>query len=319
MPPAPADYRAVFDAMGREPEWYDRDSFLETSPASRRILRSPGFQKRLLENFFNAYPEKDRLIFIHVPKCAGSDLRNNLSTRYPMLHSSWYLPSTSQEEMLRNVHRAAARVHESDMICLTGHIPLREVARRGLIRAQDHVVTVVRDPIDLVISAVNFNLTRINAAMKSGDGWRPSWKREFGISQEAMPDLHDPELQRRMLLSTRTNRSDALSRYLGNGTGRAAIRSLIEHNVEITDVSRYSRWLKNRWNFQTDRRSNQSIKFISRSALEPDLLKSIEAATAESRIVFDRVAEQLERAGTDSIRGQELATAVAARLPRRAA
>jgi hypothetical protein len=58
-------------------------------------------QARVVEMILNAHPEKQRLIFVHIPKCAGTDLTANLGTRYPVVHqtladSNWTPPERLQ-------------------------------------------------------------------------------------------------------------------------------------------------------------------------------------------------------------------------------
>jgi hypothetical protein len=50
------------------------------------LLMSDDFQKNIIALFLRAFPEKRRLIFIHVPKCAGTDLSAHLMERLPFLH-----------------------------------------------------------------------------------------------------------------------------------------------------------------------------------------------------------------------------------------
>ena len=46
---------------------------------------SAAFQQEVLTLLLNAFPEKRRLLFVHIPKCAGSDLSHHLMTRYPSI------------------------------------------------------------------------------------------------------------------------------------------------------------------------------------------------------------------------------------------
>ena len=49
------------------------------------LLLSRFFQKDILRLFLEAFPEKRRLLFVHIPKCAGSDLSHHLVGRYPSI------------------------------------------------------------------------------------------------------------------------------------------------------------------------------------------------------------------------------------------
>ena len=52
------------------------------------MIVAPSEQPRIVEMILNAHPEKRRLIFVHIPKCAGTDLTANLGTRYPTVHQT---------------------------------------------------------------------------------------------------------------------------------------------------------------------------------------------------------------------------------------
>ena len=72
------------------------------------LLLSQEFQKELIPMFLGAYPEKKRLFFIHIPKCAGTDLSVNLMRRFPSMHQTlteerW----TSKEVLFKRVSRLA--------------------------------------------------------------------------------------------------------------------------------------------------------------------------------------------------------------------
>ena len=65
------------------------------------MIVAPSDQPRIVEMILNAHPEKRRLILVHVPKCAGTDLTANLGTRYPVVHqtlanSNWTPPERLQ-------------------------------------------------------------------------------------------------------------------------------------------------------------------------------------------------------------------------------
>src|SRR5271156_1873791 len=51
----------------------------------RTLLQSVEFRERARPLIFEAFPEKRRAIFIHIPKCAGTDMTDLLRRRYPAL------------------------------------------------------------------------------------------------------------------------------------------------------------------------------------------------------------------------------------------
>src|SRR5579871_6568129 len=72
------------------------------------MLNSDEFQSNILSLVLNAYSEKERLVFIHVPKCAGTDLRTHLSHRFPTFAANSAIGwRVSKEELYRRLRRLA--------------------------------------------------------------------------------------------------------------------------------------------------------------------------------------------------------------------
>lgn len=89
---------AVFGAL---PTPGDLNEFAANGYAPRdhlnQLLMSAAFQQEVLTLLLNAFPEKRRLLFVHIPKCAGSDLSHHLMTRYPsidqrLMEERWNMP-----------------------------------------------------------------------------------------------------------------------------------------------------------------------------------------------------------------------------------
>src|SRR5690242_17543729 len=69
-----------------------------------QLLLCDAFQNGLIPRLAAAYADKRRLIFVHIPKCAGTDLSNKLKTRYPWLdHNVMDAGWTSKHAMLRHL------------------------------------------------------------------------------------------------------------------------------------------------------------------------------------------------------------------------
>src|SRR5579863_10632654 len=79
------------------------------------LLLDSAFQADLLPLLLHAYEEKRRSIFLHIPKCAGTDLSNKLKTRYPwvdfnIMDAHW----TSKDAMLRHLSRLVTQLRFTD-------------------------------------------------------------------------------------------------------------------------------------------------------------------------------------------------------------
>jgi len=115
-----------FSVFGEIPE--ARQHGAAWNPQSARdylneLLHSPRFQQNILAYVLRAFPEKRRLLFVHIPKCAGSDLSMHLSSRFPSLEQRLVEEGWTEKDQL--FHALAEFVREvvfSDSIFLRGHI-----------------------------------------------------------------------------------------------------------------------------------------------------------------------------------------------------
>ena len=64
------------------------------------FLLSREFRDNVLKLLLDAFPEKHRLLFIHIPKCAGSDLSAHLVSRYPSVSERLRTPSWVDDRQL---------------------------------------------------------------------------------------------------------------------------------------------------------------------------------------------------------------------------
>jgi len=54
----------------------------DTAEQIKTLLLSTTFRQFVLRNALDAFPERARVLFVHVPKCAGTDLTQALAERY---------------------------------------------------------------------------------------------------------------------------------------------------------------------------------------------------------------------------------------------
>jgi len=132
--------------LGRRPETLQatkRPEHYNPRDHMRGALISPEFQRKIIPLILNAYPEKQRLLFIHVPKCAGTDLRIGLSTRYPALDIGLAQPG---HPVAQDRHRLSPGQH----VDLHWHRDLSPVLRSG---GNQHMPGPGRQPIGNIFRA----------------------------------------------------------------------------------------------------------------------------------------------------------------------
>ena len=274
------------------------------------LLRSASFRRVVLRNVLETFKAKRRLIFVHVPKCAGSDLtsllrRTHLAIEGEIGDPGWYSP----DEMLEYLHDIVLGAGFVDDFLVCGHIPLPFYVDHSLIRPEDEVFTVVRDPNAIVVSQVNYMLTRLG---RDPTGQAPDtrqWLERLGLP--AFPASADRdgmvELGRRMLHDDHLVPMNILCRALGDGDAGSAIRSIVASDIEITDVTRYDAWLWQRWGIAESPRGNASVPYLALADLNTADRAVIARKTADDHRVHGAIMAQLSRGDAVSVRGSAIA------------
>jgi hypothetical protein len=277
----------------------------------RGALTSPEFQRKIIPLILNAYPEKQRLLFIHVPKCAGTDLRIGLSTRYPALDIGLAQPDwTSPQQLFAAIHEVAIGLRFSDTILLHGHIRIVAAVDGGMIRPTDRIITVIRDPVEIILSNANYIITRILQDQEAGKEApdTKNWRRVLGVDRlpPEMPVEVTANLFNTILHHPATTVPNSICYWLGNSDVQSAIRRLVINDVEITDTQHYTDWLRARWNVDRAARANESGKFVTRSQIKADDAKLIESITGDDRELYALLSKQIDESSQHAIFGKDI-------------
>ncbi len=310
--------QVYWSVLARLPELRLAGPSAETYSARTHIraaLAGEEFQQKLIPLILNAYPEKRRLLFVHIPKCAGSDLTVNLLKRYPGLNQriaerSWMPPP----KLFTALNQLVLTLPFSDTVFLHGHVPLRVLLNAQLIRFSDAAFAVLRDPRDRVISQINYIITRFTqdkalAAVDTRD-----WLRFINRAtlDRAMASGNMGDLAAEILHRPELAQSNVICRFLGNGDIKTATEMCGLSNIELTTTEHYQDWLKSRWGIETTTRTNASKPMISFKQFGKAEQKKLDEINEDDRQLFDLVSAQIKSGGALSTRGQTLLEAAAA-------
>lgn len=287
----------------------DGDSF-NARAALAALLNGADFQAKIRETILNAWPEKRRAIFIHIPKCAGTDLIAGLRRRYPMLHNHLAIPEiTGKPELFAHLRDLAIAIPLLDTIAAAGHVPLRWYLERDLVRYNDLLFTTVRDPGDMIYSYIAFILTRLVTFQGVKRNDTSNWLGHIGLT-EIEPDPSPAYLiglGSKLLRSAAVTGRNMICNNLGRGTEASALETMVVTDIEITDMKRYSAWRSRKFGFQPEKRINESKPLYNRDSAPAEDRAYIEEMIEEDRKLYARIVQALDRTDALSVTGAAFA------------
>lgn len=277
------------------------------------VLTSDEFRHRVLQHFLAAHTELPRDVFIHIPKCAGTDLIINLAQQRMSLPVVLGEPAwLEQDDFLRIFVNLARRALFSERIFVCGHIHLEDYIKSAGVRREDRIFTIVRDPTDLFISQANYAVGRLRQDPTGRDPDTATTLSQLGLAK--LPDdIAISDLKRltlKALLDERISGRNTMCQYLGKGRKprcEDAVTNLVTHDVEVTSTRQYNRWRQDRWGLETGSRHNTSSTLLTKQEVLRHIGPYVRDAVSEDQKLFDIVAASLERAGASSITGTAMA------------
>lgn len=274
------------------------------------LLLGEEFQRGIIPLALHAFPEKRRLIFVHIPKSAGSNLTAKVGGRYPSLpHTLSDRAWTPPAALFTRLKSFVTDLHWSDTVYAHGHNTLQWFIAHRLIRSKDHVFTVLRDPQGLVISQINFVLTRMMEDQEDAQPDVRHWRRVFGVT---LLDPNTPQqelllLAKRILHEAPRGWVNRICRFLGKGDLHSALRNIVSYNVEMTTLKRYDEWLTATWGVNPElRRVGESRKYLTMDMLDERDLTRVRELASDDQTLYDMVAAKVEAASAPSITGSAL-------------
>jgi hypothetical protein len=281
-------------------------------------LLSNEFRRDLLRNLLASYPEKRRDVYFHVPKCAGTDLTLNLAPRRASLPALIGENGTNEEALIY-ISMLCRSLHVADDLFIYGHIQFGSYVDQAGVRFGDRFFTVIRDPIDLMISQVSDALSQVLREPNAKVGDSRIFLDFLGL--DSLPSDPSPAFTKALwvqgLLDPRIAQPNRICTHLGRGmqaTYQAAITNIVTNDIEITTVPNYSRWLLERWNLNVSTRHNASERYLYPSEVRRHLIDRIWPAIAEDEKLYRVVNWALRKSGQTSITGQQILQLAGSRL-----
>ena len=288
-------------AEAAEPDGYD------PAAAALALFHAGAFRDGLAGRILRHFPGKQRLLFVHIPKSAGTDFAATMNRVYPpvsdQLSDAELVPPAQLAQRLRHFARLAK---DAACIFMAGHISLSTYLDDGYFRFGDRLFAIMRDPNEICVSFANYVVGRFascpgplgagHAGVGGGAGADGRRHRAHGPARVRAGAGH----------AARHADGQSICSLLGDGTARGTLDNLRRAAVEITTAAHYTAWMREAWGIERDGRINSSPQLISWEDLPAWQQARIAAGNAEDRVVFDAVVGCLARLGGRSVCGVEV-------------
>ncbi len=309
--------RQIYHAVhGRPPDTLDvalPPKSFDATTTFIAALSSLEFQTNLASNLLRAFPEKHRLFFVHIPKTAGVDLATRFICRYPSINTNLLDRNLtpSRDQLLLAIKHIVLETNCSDTVFISGHTHLslyQSWASNG-IRSQDTVFTVIREPLDRIISQVNYVLTRIFSNQTPAQPDTVGWRKLFGVDDLEIKDSPEAllNLARRILRDKGVVVPNIACAYIGDGGYDAALTKTVAHDLEVIELKRLDAWTEARLGVTRSTRMNTSEKFVSLKQFPTDDLEYAKSIVTEDERYYQAVIAACQRYGTNSVKGAQVA------------
>jgi hypothetical protein len=218
-----------------------------------------------------------------------------------MTQSNWL----GKDDLFRALSRLVLNIRFFDELFVTGHNSLGYYTAQGLIRPIDKVFTILRDPIQIAISQVNYVVTRLveSARTRTVLPDTREWMDFLNIDTLpfSIPPTMAQELCSTILHNTRITQPNSMCFWLGGNSAESAIKQLVAADVEITTTENYEDWLRQVWGITTTTRLNRSQTFVSADTMSHQDLSYVQDSYSEDIKLYTKIYQILQQSGKLSI------------------
>jgi hypothetical protein len=276
---------------------------------ARRIFESGMFRRDLLARVVAAFPSRERILFVHLPKCAGTDFEVAMKRLHPSLYQTLDWVEGGPDDLARQLHAFARQLPKTDMIFIGGHVPLRRIIDNGLYRFTDRLVTIVRHPREIAISFANYVVMCMRGDPQFTTFDCRTWGAAVGLDHFDLgwSEAEVKKLARRFTASPDMMPANPMCDLLGDGTAAGALANLARVDIEVTHVANYTAWLRKRWGIERTIRANSAPRVIGAGDLSPAEKAAIVESYSEDMQLYARVIATIEAGGGLSVTGPQVA------------
>ena len=292
----------------------------------RALLTQAEFRASLVRRICDAYPERPRLCFVRIPRCAGTHFLTMANHMHPVWPehlaamrrdgSAGFIPALGAYLGRFTLTKTIMLVQPTLAPFIEATTPPADRARAqaGLQwnlnppprRAGDRLFTILREPAAIVLSEVNATL---DALLQPADADTPhiaAWRTRLPPS----PATADPAGRKRIArdILRQLALRNPICHALGDGTAAGAFRAVRLQDVELADLSHYPDWTKYSWDVEPEPASNTSTPHLTLEDLGPPEREHLESLVAEDLRFYAPVRTAFDQLDgfKNAVRGRDL-------------
>ncbi len=289
----------------------------------RSLLLDREFRDSLVRRICDAYPERQRLLYVRIPRCAGEHftaMANDMHAIIPRGLPIWrpgdqirFFPALGNYlgrfNATRTIQIAQPRLYP--FIQTSSPRDGFDTALPWYMnpppkRPGDRLFTIVREPTTLLLSQVNAILAGLQLPQAQDTQLITPWRIRFA---ELPPndDTAGWQAVGRQVIMRMTD-ANPICTALGEGTAVTALAAARLADLEIADLSLYADWVKYTWDVEPEPPANTAPKILTEQDLDAPSAAQLRTLLAEDLVFYGHVKTQLAQLGElkTAVRGRDL-------------
>jgi len=288
----------------------------------RALLRTPEFRTPICRRLFEVFQERQRLLYVRIPRCAYRHVMAMLERKHPVVPLDFGTPNFRDVELVvrtlgellglfgNSRTLVVAQPHIAAFMAppahqAAGEDPLHWELAQPPCRSTDRLFAIIRPPEDILLSQVNALLTALR--QPPADQEPP----DIAAERKRLGPLPKPDqltewaqLGRRIL--RRLESTNPICTALGDGTAANALDTCLRSPVELVGLHGYSEWARRAFDNAPPDPINVSTVFLRREDLAPEEAAHLAALTSEDQIFYARFAQRCAVVELPHVKGFEL-------------
>ena len=292
----------------------------------RTLLTGAEFRASLIRRICEAYPERTRLCYVRIPRCAGQHFLTMADAMHPIVPPDLAANRrTGEAPFIRALGTFLGRFTLTKTIMLVqpnlapfiqaNAPPVDDTyAAAGLRwnlnppprRSGDRLFTILREPRSLILSEVNATLDALLKPAESDTPDIAAWRLRLPRDPATVEIAAHKRVARQILRMLPTR--NPICHALADGTAQAAFSAVRLQDVELADLSHYPDWTKYTWDVEPEPAANTSTPHLTLADLNPADSELLDAIIAEDLRFYAPVKVALDKLEglKSSVRGRDL-------------